>query len=992
MNTCNHIKVESFKVEKYIKEIYFSSLSLNEKVSLKKRLESDPSINESTLKRLAKWSSCLSEEVFKLRLEHLGLSSQDIITILGDKSVISEEEVSFPSWVEILRKIMSDPSYFFIEEKNTGLLLIEDIITEPFVNYFLSQIYSYCSEFNIMLTSKVNKDLISQIKSPLLKLALPSINAYFNTKKLIQIKQLQSGQLESIKEEILLFFKEYPTLLKLLTLKIEYFCAHLHEYFYRLNKDFTKICSFFANKRIKKNPKFIKLTRLQLFISDSHNQGRSAIFFKVVNFSPLIYKPKNLKNEEEYKKFLSQVNSLVGDLILDGPICLNRKNYGWAKFINSTRSRSFKKSFYKSYGRLVSLHYFLSSSDLIPDNIILTRKGPIVIDLELVITAPFFRTSSEKSFFLNKEGLIDRPFPINKSLLAPPLKFYEGSISLSNDSIPFLTEENIAVCVDSFRKIYRKFNKNKEFLHREVNSNFKNLAIRFVFRNTDVYLKILNELNKPELMKKGLDRSLWLEKMFSTLPLFKGNRKFLTLISAEIVQLERGDVPYFYYLSDKRSLKISKNKEIKRFFLLSALERASNLVLGSSEDQEHSLTASFQRNLRIRSLMKRKDIPKKLLSYSEQITEQILRESISRVFTIFFSKTPAYQEYNIFNGYLGQIMGVAAYNSSYPQKSVSNFIKDRFFKSYSSVLKRFVLNPEVSKLHNSIGLDIFAIIKIAKFLDNSSMVEEVHAILKRASLFTYLEKSKVDMVGGLAGDVIGLLALYGTTHCRKILSYAILAGDRLLDQQITLDSRRKAWITIENKIFTGMSHGAAGIALALARLYSVTKDEKYLKAVNEAILFEDTLRDKNNWYSYKDPISQKLMNPKRFSWCHGAPGIGLARLDMLDLPIKNIKDDIEHAIKFIINNKFYPLDSLCCGLMGMVDFLFTSGLVLEQDNLKNLAIEKMEDLIIRILKGNKLNLIDAERNFGFFQGLSGICYQFLRLNNPERFPSILSFN
>lgn len=82
---------------------------------------------------------------------------------------------------------------------------------------------------------------------------------------------------------------------------------------------------------------------------------------------------------------------------------------------------------------------------------------------------------------------------------------------------------------------------------------------------------------------------------------------------------------------------------------------------------------------------------------------------------------------------------------------------------------------------------------------------------------------------------------------------------------------------------TGFAHGAAGMALAMSKLYRVTSDERYRAAALVAVDFENIYFDKalKNWLDLRPTeVNGPLRSPDQ--WCYGATGIGLARSAMLE--------------------------------------------------------------------------------------------------------------
>ena len=81
------------------------------------------------------------------------------------------------------------------------------------------------------------------------------------------------------------------------------------------------------------------------------------------------------------------------------------------------------------------------------------------------------------------------------------------------------------------------------------------------------------------------------------------------------------------------------------------------------------------------------------------------------------------------------------------------------------------------------------------------------------------------------------------------------------------------------------------MAWALLRAFQISGDHRYLAAAGQAIAYESLLLspDEGNWPDLRDfSMLQDVAAgraPLRYmvGWCHGAPGIGLARLSSLDL-------------------------------------------------------------------------------------------------------------
>ncbi len=84
-----------------------------------------------------------------------------------------------------------------------------------------------------------------------------------------------------------------------------------------------------------------------------------------------------------------------------------------------------------------------------------------------------------------------------------------------------------------------------------------------------------------------------------------------------------------------------------------------------------------------------------------------------------------------------------------------------------------------------------------------------------------------------------------------------------------------------------------------------------------------------------------------------------------------------------------------CGNLGRIGFLFYASLKDNDDSLRKIAYKTAGYLIERASNNGHYDLLadgsDGFMNPGFFQGLSGIGYEFLRMAYPEKFPSVLIF-
>lgn len=141
---------------------------------------------------------------------------------------------------------------------------------------------------------------------------------------------------------------------------------------------------------------------------------------------------------------------------------------------------------------------------------------------------------------------------------------------------------------------------------------------------------------------------------------------------------------------------------------------------------------------------------------------------------------------------------------------------------------------------------------------------------------------------------------------------------------------------------TGFSHGAAGFAYALSSLATLSHREDFEAAAQECIAYEDSHYDDaaSNWADFRTSDETRLPS----QWCHGAVGIGLARVASNRATMmctdKSILD-INRSVKNTVTNWPQRVDTLCCGTLGAIEFLSEACDSLNQPDLGQLADQRL---------------------------------------------------
>ena len=229
-------------------------------------------------------------------------------------------------------------------------------------------------------------------------------------------------------------------------------------------------------------------------------------------------------------------------------------------------------------------------------------------------------------------------------------------------------------------------------------------------------------------------------------------------------------------------------------------------------------------------------------------------------------------------------------------------------------LRRFVSTADASRMvregynlgiATGVGSFIYALSRCAMLLAEPALYGDAMAASERITPEWIIADNNFDVLSGAAGAILGLLALHEETGDSEIVKKAVLCGDHLLRKQEPA-GQGAAWRAINGKFMTGFSHGAAGIALALLRLSKASGEDRFHRAARQAIAFEHSVFDstENNWpdFRYSSNDRSVFMN----AWCHGAAGIGFARLSGLPLfDSPEVRQDIDAALGKVMG---HPLE------------------------------------------------------------------------------------
>jgi class II lanthipeptide synthase len=299
----------------------------------------------------------------------------------------------------------------------------------------------------------------------------------------------------------------------------------------------------------------------------------------------------------------------------------------------------------------------------------------------------------------------------------------------------------------------------------------------------------------------------------------------------------------------------------------------------------------------------------------------------------------------------------------------------------------------------------YALIAVGEAIDSEAMIEEAFRIIRIVGEDDAAGQG-LDVVSGGAGAIPVLLAINRKRSLDLLTDIALRHGEHLLNTAHK-SNHGWSWDTLGvpgQRDLTGFSHGAAGIGWALMELSAVTGEEKFRDAAEQAFQYERAWfsPEHENWPDFRsqtDPAAVQNSPSYMIAWCHGAPGIGLSRMRCYELTgDAAYLQEAEAAIRTTAGALRQPMYggqgnySLCHGMFGNAELLLYAAVTLKRPELSLLA-EQTGKMGIDNHQSPRLpwpcGVPGGGETPGLMLGTSGIGYFYLRLFDPERFPSVV---
>lgn len=596
----------------------------------------------------------------------------------------------------------------------------------------------------------------------------------------------------------------------------------------------------------------------------------------------------------------------------------------------------------------------------------------------------------------------------------PNLPLYEGR--------RLRPRERTESLVSGFREAYRILSDGRERVAGRL-AGLASHPVRILFRPSAQYARLLSVLLAPRYLEDGARRSLAMEVLHRPWRAEPERPLLWPLVAEERSALENLDLPHFTVPAGARTIRTASGEELPGILVASGLEAARarlermgpedlerqteilrGMLSGGEEAPAEETVASGSPGP---AAVTRSD--GELIAAAGRIAAELLATALpgpggARTWLAAGHLSGAEESARGASYYLyGGAAGIAVFLSAAARMTGRAELAEAA-RGAVVPLAAVLDAPELAQMVATEGIGgVAGLPSVALALAAAGRLAgdpfAVPLAAKAAALVTpeAVARDRVlDVEGGAAGAALALLALYEVTGDADLLSRAALCGDRLLETKTETAPGVWGWPDADGLLQAGFAHGSAGIALALGRLGAATERDDFLEGARAARRHAGELFDteRGSWPALArdgGAVRRIAMN----GWCHGAPGIALSRLGLLEagLADEELLGELAGALATTAEGGLLGLDHLCCGNAARIEALVAASERLGEPALRERAREIASAMLARAeaegrFRFRRTAAENAAPHPGFFRGLAGIGMALLRVAAPEALPSL----
>jgi len=839
------------------------------------------------------------------------------------------------------------------------------------------------------------------------------------------------------------FLTRYPVAGRLAATRVEMWVDACAEFLERLAEDLPEISS----RLLRTAAGGAAVIDIEPRLSDPHAHGRSVAIIVFSDGRKAVYKPRSLAPEAAWRTWVREVDASYVGLAAE---VIDRGTHGWMEYVARWDAGGDEgvRAFYRSAGALLCLARAFSVKDLHFENIIAAGDRPVPIDLETVAQPrprSFAPTALDRIGAVREAVLDDsvretEALPVRYSLSdrapidisafadlgaatrrrpvwrghatdAIMLSFEEEQIPSANlprcDGATRPPADYLEEIVAGFEEAWGRLIEKRERIAAPGGAvdRIAGMPVRFIFRPTEIYYRLLDRALAPEKLRSGIDFSIEIEALYRAAFEAGAPPGFPRIAAAEIEALHSGDIPRFTAIAGANAVfeggSILIDNAFERSGLASIHRRLENMAPAQRIEESRFIRASFVAARWGKGTGTTAAIDPR---YGALSSDEALDAAIEIGRSIVAAAHPRADggaswigiahrpeaegpkadvvNESLYEGSTGIGVFLAALYRATGERQWAASAESALTDARR--VARETLAEERRATISRLGLGfaglgglVYGLAIAGDLLGSEAILDDAACLASWIDADAIAAQCGSDLLGGAAGAVPGLLAIAAR---RPRASPDAKAAALMCGRAVARDDPAIAADDRETRA-AGFGHGAAGRAATLALLAG--EDPLLRNAVEGALA------------SIEEPQqSWCRQDHGPAGWCKGPIGRAMAQL-AIRLRLGRVRPvdlaDVERAVDGGIADP-HSLDQLCCGLFGAVDALLVAAQHGRPDLSEKarvlaraLLVRARDDGGFRLLAG----LPPGSGGPGFFQGTSGIGYALLRLARPRLFPSVL---
>ncbi len=617
------------------------------------------------------------------------------------------------------------------------------------------------------------------------------------------------------------------------------------------------------------------------------------------------------------------------------------------------------------------------------------------------------------------------------------LKFTLQSVdSPGSENLPKLDGQTVDAwsmteqIVEGFNAMYAWLLRHRDALLKDDSplSAMANVEIRTIFRGTEQYSSMASACWHPDITQNALFKDRLFARLWK-----RGyqNTLYRKIYAHEVAAMECGDVPLFSTFGNSRDAIVDDQHTVTDIFDLTGEQVVTACLHGLSPmDQKrqqwlihHALDARRPEHLlntyMIQSLPQaRREVVDRqaYLNQALDIGEHLADLMVTHLDKpVWFDVTLLDAEHRIsglkpmglalYEGLSGMLMFFAHLSHLSDSQPMSK-IRDQLLTRINQAVDKHIglLNKELGSAAFTgwPGL-VYLYLCLAKLYRDDHYLDYANRLITEFA-DDLSQPNSFDVIGGVCGTLLVLCQWdqSGNHPQAKVLIRQL--ADWLVASAVE-QKTGVAWAddSSEGQALTGFAHGTSGVILALIDAAIALQEPAYLETAQQALAYEDS------WFSeqqktWLDPRAEHKTDDDEYgsvyAWCHGAPGIGLAKVTAArrleasslnnEVLLNSLKTGARCAAEATLAHGFGGSHTLCHGDLGNLEVVMAVADYLQDRTMQQQA----QQMSIRVLEGIQHNSYRCGGAAGrellsLMLGLAGIGYGLLRLHSPDQVPSVL---